>query len=431
MLTRLNSVNSQLTDNVFASAAFRAWPLLPCGLENAPDPLPLPVFVSLTHRVAKLAVDGKQLTADEVADSAISEYDWTKVESASPLKASDGVLLRASDGTVQLWKASAMPRMLFARGVRHDLYTAGRNLYQMECMAPLTFSGLVSMPAAAAQILTYSLKADPLVPLGRSRSIHGMGRLEIYPERNAQSTPWGIPGVREVLIVQSPVLLPDAPVNAEMPASDEFATLIGDEWRRFDLPEVVDTWAVTGLRFGWNRHGHGMQTGRGRRLRARRVILPGSVVKFAEPLDANRLQPALMHGLGGGREQGFGALTIHPNVAQALYASPPEIETLGPSSLATVVRWALDAHQKAKSLSPSQISAVEQRLTSSDKDAARNYLKDQCNRTDRIWANWKPIIREVENLIERHSPADAAVALRMLADLALADRKDNTASRKG
>lgn len=258
-----------------------------------------------------------------------------------------------------------------------------------------------------------------------------MGRLEICTASDEQSTPWGVPGVRDVLIVQSPVLLPDAPANAGMTASDEFAELVRDEWRQFDLPEVVDVWAVTGLRFGWNRHGHGLQTGRGRRLRARRVVMPGSVVKFAEPLDANRLRHALIHGLGGGREQGFGALTIHPNMAQALYASQPKIETLGPSSLAPVVRWALDAHQKAKALSPSQVSAVEQKLASFGKDAARNYLKDQSNRTDRIWANWKPLIQDVEDLIERHSPEHAAAALRMLADLALANRNDNSASRKG
>ncbi len=430
VLTRLNSISPDLASNVFKSDHFRAWPLLPCGFPDDNEELPYPVHVSLTHRVAKLAVDGKSLTEEEVRDQAIEPYDWMTVAASNPLKASDGVLLRYADESVQLWKAGSMPRILSAHGVHHDPQTGERNLYQTESMAPLVFSGTICLSDAAADVLLKSLETDPVVHFGRNRSIRGGGTLTACVVEQDTALPWISEGLPSVLIVQSPVRLPDRPAAFGTPVSEELKELIRTSWSDVPLPEIEQCWAGAGIRFGWNRHGHGMMTGKGNRLQARRVILPGSVVKFQKPLDPDTLRNLLIRGLGGDRDRGYGAVSVHPGKASSLFQKRVQVKELPASQEKSAVEAAIKLwNDSGNTLSPSQISAVEQRLVAGGKEAARDYINRQLKRTERIWSDWKYLKDDVLALIENHSAEHAGVALRMWADLVIANRKNHETNR--
>ena len=430
VLTRLNGVSPELASKVFESVHFRAWPLLPCGFRDDEEERPYPVRVSLTHRVAKLAVDGKSLKEEEVRDQAFEPYDWKEVAASNPLKASDGVLLLYADGSVRLWKAGSMPTILSAHGVHHDPQTGERNLYQTQSMAPLVFSGTICLSGAAADVLLRSLESDPIVHFGRNRSIRGGGTLTACVVDQDVAVPWMSKGLPRILIVQSPLRLPDRPAAFDTPVSEELEELIRTSWSDVKLPEIEKCWASAGIRFGWNRHGHGMMTGKGNRLQARRVILPGSVVKFREQLDPDMCRSLLVRGLGGDRDRGYGAVSVHPGKAASLFENRRSIKSLPSSDEKTAVEAAIRMWKECgNTLSPSQISAVEQRLVAGGKEAAKEYVNNQINRTTRIWSDWKYLKDDVLDLIENHSPQHAAVALRMWADLVIAHRKNNETNR--
>ncbi len=423
VLTRLNRRHSPLADAVFAHPRFRAWPMLPCGFPEESE-LPVPVRVSLSHRVAKLAVDGEKLGPNEVADEAIAPFDWKETPDANPLKATGGVLLRMDNGEVALWKASSIPRYLSAHGVLFDEFTeTGRNLFQMERIAPLAWMGFLCLPSSAAAVLQDLLAADPRVFVGRGKT---PGRLTVR-EAAPQHVPWS--GAHEdLLIVQSPVLLPDHACGSEAAAQDELKTLVEREcregkWAGLDVPEVDSVWVVTGTRFGWNRHGHGEMTGRGQRVKAARVVQPGAVIRFRSP--PPRLAEMLQLGLGGGRERGFGSLHVHPGKASRLYAGRREVRRLEPTGLQTVTRLVLQLWRKHRNHlpSPSQIRAVQNRVERSLSEA-REYLDHQIRRTSRIWSVWEPVHQEIRALMENF-PDQAADALKLLADLCIADQKES------
>ncbi len=425
LLTRIDRVRPGLADALFRHPRFRAWPMLPCGAAGASD-LPVPTRVSLSHRVAKLAVDGSRLSAEEVADEAIEPYDWRKTPDTNPLKATGGVLLRRRDGTVALWKASSIPRFLSAHGVLFDEYTeTGRNLYQMERIAPLAWMGFACLPQSAAELLAERLEQDPHVLIGRGKT---RGELAVDGVEDDRA-PWA--GVHDnLLILQSPVLLSDTPQQHGATAQQELRQLVQHEstrgnWADLEVPPVEKTWAVVGIRFGWNRHGHGVMTGRAQRLKACRVLLPGSVIRFADR--PPRLRDMLQIGLGGGRERGYGALRVHPGRATELYAVQRTSRHLESTGRAAVTRLVLDLWRRHRGRlpSPSQVYAVQNRLEISPADA-REYLASQKVRTPRIWSAWEPIHGEVERLLEDH-PDQAADALRLLADLCIADQKEPSA----
>ncbi len=59
----------------------------------------------------------------------------------------------------------------------------------------------------------------------------------------------------------------------------------------------------------------------------------------------------------------------------------------------------------------------------SEADAARDYLKHQTERTSRIWFTWEPIYAQIDHLLSQYDPQVASQALKVLADLAIADQK--------
>ena len=126
-----------------------------------------------------------------------------------------------------------------------------------------------------------------------------------------------------------------------------------------------------------------------------------------------------------GRTRGFGAVSVHPGKAVGLYSAEPSVRPIPANmGLKGAVESILRIRQSTRTLpSPSQIRAVQQRLEKSGRDAALRYLEHQTKRTSRIRFTWEPIYRDVESLLRKYKPQQAARALEVLADLAIAAEK--------
>ncbi|WP_089937198.1 hypothetical protein [Candidatus Entotheonella palauensis] len=436
ILNRINARDEGLATGVFHSPGFRVWPLHPCSIVEAaddelPSNLPAAIRVSLTHRVAKFGIP--ETAPDEHfydRSVAMDAYDFTRGQAVRgvPFKASDGVLLRGADG-VQLWKASQMPHVITAHGVIRGMAGEseaeagnGRNLFTVDAMAPMVWQGLVVLPQDAATELLESLRQDNVVAFGKSRSVRGTGVLHAT-EAEGIPPEWQVPAgaERTVLIAQSPLGLPDQTMPSQR--ADEELRNLAQGWADANgLPDVQEVWVNVGIRFGWNRHA--TPSGGAGRQAAQRVMLPGSVIALSERADDAALAIALQAGVGGGRERGFGAVSVHPGTATSLYEpEPPQRRVGGASDRQQATRRVLDMRRHVARLpSPSQIRAVQQRLVSSGAREARAYLKRQTERTSRIWFIWESIYGEMDELLATYEPEAVAAALEVLADLAIADQ---------
>lgn len=431
ILTRLSKVcDEKFVTACYDSGNFRAWPLLPCGSADTPDEkLPIPTRVSLTHKVAKIIVDESSLKAEEVEDKAFEEIDWQKIPTHSPLKASDGVLLRYSD-RVELWKAGTMPHIVTAHGVHADPNTKGsRNLYQEDAMAPLTWSGFVLMPEKVLDILKKTLETDQYVTLGRSRSIRGIGKLQLT--EIDQTAHWNRTQNNSsvILIVQSPILLSDGACGAGTTATDMLKSIATATWKEKTINDndVEIIGASTKIQFGWNRHetDSSRLTGIGHRLRASLVIQPGSIIRINKSLNQDTIKEIVQRGLGDGRERGFGAIAVHPGLAMKLFklATPARKTKSSPEKETIKQTYNLWKSHRGNLPSPSQISALEHVVRKSGLQEGKNYLEDQLKRTVRIWETWTSIQSDIKNILDTaKDKLHAAAALRMLADLAIADK---------
>ncbi len=437
ILTRINRTHPDLATALFNSPSFRAWPLLPChpaieSEEDMPASLPTPIRVSLTHRAAKFTLSGDYSNRhffDEAFDQA--PEDWRTVADGAPLKASDGVLLSYSDRSSRLWKASSMPRVVTSHGVHSDPNTAdGRNLFTVEAMAPIVWQGLLVVPNNVAEQILGLIESDPMFAFGKSRTVRGLGRLRA----TIDDTPaeWQTRTDKTVLVAQSPILL-DSQRQPSESAQSEFARLASQWAEQFSLPEPdhVDVWANQGIMFGWSRHDR-ERTSNGKKYQAAcRVLLPGSVIAFRGKLDADQLKLALIHGLGrDGRTRGFGAVSVHPGKAEGLFSGTDGTSlhrTVGDTTRRDAIRFVLDLHRREKGSlpSPSQIRAVQERLAKHGRDEALTFLKNQTERTSRIWFTWQNIVQDIEQLMKNHQPEAAVQALEVLADLVIADQKEN------
>ena len=429
LLNRIANRDAELASLLFDSPLFRAWPLHPCGAPAGQDrasldELPTPIRVSLTHRAAKFS-EPQGLQERHFFDEALETepYEWTAAAGGVPLKAADGVLLRWKNGRVRLWKAAAMPHVVSSHGVHSDPETqGGRNLFTVDAMAPLIWKGLVVVPEDVAAILVAELERDPRVAIGKSRTVRGLGDLRAAVIDGIPDE-WQIRTEHTVLVVQSPLLLPDQ-ASPGRTAEEELAVLAQEWLERHGLPAPdKGTWASVGIRFGWNRHRAGLQ-------RACRVIQPGSVIAFSRQLDESKLAAALRtDGLGlDGRERGFGAVSVHPGKAEGFYQAAPELRSIGsdaPGQLRDAVRLILEIRQSpaGRLPSPSQIRAVQQRLVKSDKEQTLKYLENQTKRTSPIWFTWEPIHSQVAQLLNGYSKPIASRALEILADMAIVDQK--------
>lgn len=438
-----------LATEMFMSKEFRVWPLLPCGFpedipEDIPDAAFVPIRVSVTHKTAKLVLEGSVLNAGEVEDKPIAEVGETP--SNNPLKASDGVLLyntNTTDKKVRLWKSGSMPRVASAHGVHNDCNTEdGRNLYQTVSMAPLVWSGVVTIPKNWADLLIASVEKDDHASFGRFRSTRGLGRIKLV-RCNDDNTglPWSQTDYDDILILQSPIWFDNKPNNnpdGKKTANQEFEEFIKDKWKELFEDGLLDVRAIStniGVRFGWNRNQKGRQ-------QACRVALPGSVFRIykkglleeecrGEQHESSRnvlrtkdniFRRLIRSGLGKGVERGFGAVSVHPGMASEVF-QPVNSTTVSTcqSDSAHVVQMILNLWQKHKNNMPSvsQISAVAERAIQ-DRRAAVAYLNSQLRRLENIWATWKDIKDEIEVLLNDDMTYDSAAVqtgLKLLTDL--------------
>ncbi|MDR3196921.1 MAG: hypothetical protein LBU34_03540 [Planctomycetaceae bacterium] len=436
ILNRLNQRNENAATKLFNDENFRAYPLLPCAVfkQEKKENYPIPLRISLTHKVAKLISEGDILIRNgdklNVADEAIAEYD-TNTGSANPLKATGGVLL-INGNERELWKTNSIPHILSAHGVLNDKNTTdGRNLYQVDSIAPIVWSGFVRLPKWAADVV-FNIRNDnniqeSFVSFGKKRSTHGNGKLFVLRVDEEDKTlpyngsTYGSRNRETVLIVQSPILLSDEP--SDQSANEELQTFVETKWG-IKPKQCMGT--VIGIQFGWNRHGKGTLTGKGKRVRACRCVMPGSVIIFEANIE--NLSDKIKSGLGGGREQGFGAVAIHPGLATKMF-------NVGKSDLkhlksdvdeTTMVQEVLNIwknHQKDLP-SPSQLAAIRKELETNGENKTKTleYLGKQTKRTERIGATWESCFREMENFIKNTDPKLAAKGLKLLIDLKIPEK---------
>lgn len=437
LLTRLNAVDSALASACFADERFRAWPLLPVapavagldGQDQGLEALPMGQHVPMSHRISKVPKpDGEYILGDRV----LADLPDNETSPGTPLRGCDGVLLTeggkapsAPPKTIRLWRAAAIPRELSTHGVHRD--GAGkRNLFSVLSMAPLIYSGLVSLPAEAAQVLAEALEKDDRVSVGKARSVRGSGRLKLLDKPGTTALePVPLPDDRggRVFIVQSPLVIPDDLPVSSASATTTLAALVNSAgWGELD--EAASE-ARCGLRFGWNRHlqgGQGQHVANNQRLRARRCILPGSVVVLKEPL-ADPVN-SLLKGIGDGREAGFGALLPHPGIATSVVQTnpaPPSRKSDGSGKIALDLWKAVGG---AKGPSAAQISALHERLDRGGQDAALGFLKAQKARPARVWQRWQPAYDDLYRGIAERDPQITGAALRGWRDLAAANKEE-------
>ena len=418
ILHRLSRLDDALASACYADERFRAWPLLPAARDDHSGPVPEVVFCSLTHKMSKLAIneDGDH----DFEDESIRPYDWHEAADGSPLKATCGVLLRTRDGEVSVWRGSDIPRSLSAHGVHMD-GEGDRNLFTVEAIAPLTWSGLVALPAEAARVLEQSLADDPRVAFGKARSVRGAGKLKLtrMPPNAIAAPPLGGDKDGKVFVVQSPLAIDDdVEVRSSEAAMAELMAAAG--WGT-----VKECHAAAGVRFGWNRHGLGNKSGQANRLRAVRCILPGSVVVFDEAVIS--LPKRLLAGAGRGRREGFGALLPHPGIARSKHQPTPSRVCL--SSKNEAGKAGLQLWEKATARGPtaSQIAALAGRLAKS-KEAALKHLATQKQRPERVYRRWRDVIDNTKVFVKAcaddASREQAVKALRVWQDLAIIHREE-------
>lgn len=427
ILHRLRAFDTELADHVYASPGFRAWPLLPAALDCTDD-LPWPVRVSLTHRAAKYAL-GEAYGEKHFQDAAIAAYRWEDVPRGAPLKAYDGVLLTEASGTVSLWKASAMPRVVTAHGVHRDPNTeTGRNLFTVDSMAPMVWRGLLAVPKSYATKVWLAVQQDPAFAFGKSRTVRGCGALSIKEVDNPPHFSSGKTGENDILVVQSPLFIPD---DLPLTTAEEALKTLVTQWAMLHslaLPAIGECWATTSIQFGWNRF-----TDLGR-LKACRVIDPESTVRLDGALPEHA-RKKLAVGIGAGRERGFGAVALHPGRANKMFV-PPGSETIkeGPARLKEAVHLVLQTAQRlSRWPSVSQIRELQQRVEhDSQKIAAEYFVRQLVGRDLHLAAVWSPLRSLVESLLDpqQFNQQIASRALTLLAHCA-ADQREQSMQRTG
>lgn len=413
ILHRINAISEPLATACFKSNHFRAWPLNPAGRADS-----LSLRVSFTHKVSKLKIEDTDNYHFE--DETIKAYDWDKVPSNSPLKASDGVLL--VDGkSVKLWKSSDMARVITAHGVHNgdrmgtDGSNQKRNLFTVEAMAPELFTGIVSMPKSAADLFLKSLEDNSFMQLGKSRSVRGGGELSADIV-DFSSLPLMKKYEPTVFIVQSPILVPHDFVHN--PVEKIIARLVADA----GFGTVLKSSGSITTQFGWNRTVKSRKNKNGF-LGGQSVIVPGAVFKLNSPVE--NLEEKLIAGIGGGRENGFGAVLPHPGVAERLFPEAPEPKKMTKSAKNFALQgFKLWQQAKGSNLSASQVSRVRE-LAGLDGAKAIEYLERQKNeRPKNILDQWATVMDEIKAGIEQDARHMENV-LKVCQDLLVADKGEN------
>lgn len=408
LLTLLSELDENAASQCLQDRCFRTWPLLPIPPgDESEKAIPWPVRVSLSHKVSKLPDPGRNCHFFQ--DALLQSNDRPLTPSGSPLKAADGVLLRDAAGQVRLWRASDMPRTISAHAVHSDP-TGRRNLYTVEAMAPMVWSGILSIPDWAAELLVERLKNDPLVAFGKARSVRGYGRLSAErleaPELLMPELPDGLTG--RVFIVQSPIAV--EAIDGMRTAAEMFK----DAVQQAGWGPVREARATVQVRFGWNRRRQG-------RTPATICVMPGSVVVLERPLD--KLAERLVTGIGARREEGFGALLPHPGIASDLIRPPAALPSRRSANHAARIGYELWEAAGPAGPSPSQIAALIAKTGTETNRDLLDHVRHQKDRPGRIWRRWEPVAANLEELFQTPDLAIVRAALRVWHDLAVSGRE--------
>lgn len=391
ILDRLNEFDSELASRVFEHSGFRAWPLLPTCPSEQVQP-GFPVWTSLTHRMSKIAAGALDHDGPVFADPMVEPLTADEVARAAGLKAADGVLIRRSSGQVQLWRARDMPRHIAA----HVSLAEGEpQLYTVESLAPMVFRGLVMLPKAAWLVLERAIKEHDHVSFGKSRSTLGGGSLKANLLSDDARALLVEPA--KTFVVQSPLLIEDDLGSiAEIHAGEVLKNMV--ESAGFGKVERAE--ASLGLRFGWNRRGHGVRTKGRNRLRAARVVLPGSVFRLMEPCCVNLIE-LLGKGIGSGRDRGFGAVLPHPGKASSQFLDRPEPAVLKSRDRAGNFAAGLVAASSSSGLSTSQVAWIAGEILMAPKNMA-GVIEELSRKSPKAWERWSVVKGELLKLMEAH-----------------------------
>lgn len=416
LLTLLSRKDPELSSACFRSESFRCFPLLP--VVNSETCL-MPVFVSNTHKTSKVPQeDLKTYVFGDlmIPDSCLEEnYRWEQKASRLSMKGTDGVLL-VRDGHVELLKAGEIPRLYTAHGVVNGSGEKKDNLFTMESVCVKEFSGLVILPEKGADQLLAELKNGRKVFFGKAKSTMGAGILcaEEWTLYSRIETDFPqVPSLKNRLfIVQTPIVYENAPEKNSREILNEILKDAG--WGEVEKESVM-----TDVLFGWNRLGLGSQIGSSGRVKAKRVIRPGSVFLLKDPLTG--LPEKLAAGLGTDRYAGYGAVLPHPMFATTLCRMPGDAaQKVTPkrrSNLHPVYcGYQLDNLCKT-TLSASQIARLLRCVQVSSENAETFMKNQEESRPERIWTQWKPVFGYLETCLKEYSQPEMVEMIRVWHDL--------------
>lgn len=399
IIRKMGNFSGTFMDDLYKSPNFITWPLQPCSISPDTDQqdLPVPFIVSLTHRAVKYSVEDEVM--EKFRDEAIDEKTIMKAPSKAPLKASDGVLLCSGKGDKPLlWKATTMPHEVRAHGVHNSGNQSERGLYTVDSMAPMTWRGLAVLPRAAADKLVKILEDSSQITFGVRRSVQGMGTLkaEILKQPPVE---WESGNMKKtVLIVQSPISIPDDVLGISKIASEQFLEMCKRILNEHKIrTDGIQVWANTGLLFGWNVKLKGLQA-------PRHVILPGSVIQIPAKIPTTTLVSLLQNGFfcePDDYKRGYGAVSVHPGKAVDFFRGNAEIPTLeSDKQRLEVTKKILQIWKKAHHYpSPSQISALRDQLAINPEKVC-DYFVRQCTR-DRVYQDWAEIIEDILEFLKK------------------------------
>ncbi len=415
LLNLLNQADAQLATDCFASGNFRCWPLLPAAEKGCN----YAIRVSNSHKISKFKQPDQFLFGDTIVPPDEC-YDWRSKARNTILKGCDGVLNVLADQSIQLWRERDMPRLLRAHGVINGFDdNKPDNLFTTQSLCVHHFTGLVMLPAPAAELLLEQLQKSGQVCFGKSRTTRGQGMLTAEAAPDYWQKHPQIEGLQNRLfIVQSPlVLADDVAVSPERPAAEYLQELLTRQgWGKLD-----DSSVAMDVHFGWNRHRLEKQVTDSGRVRARRVILPGSVFLLKDAVDD--LAGKLLRGLQGDQSHpGHGAVAPHPGIASRLYEGSPNAKVTMKEA-GNAARMGYQLHEKSgQRLSASQIAALLAKRQLG-MEQAKAYLEDQkLKRTKDIWDCWQSTEELLQTEILKRD--DAVKVLRVWLDLCNAEYQE-------
>jgi hypothetical protein len=310
-------------------------------------------------------------------------------------------------------------------------------------MAPIVWSGIVRVPEFAANALIETFATGHAAFFGRNRSIRGMGKLIVKRmDDGDKALPWNMENkdakMPQAVIVQSPILFDDAKRQGQS-TKEIFKDFVAKNWSEI-TGDISIHGCVEGIQFGWNRTKveqlSQKRTGKGNRVQACRVIQPGTVIVFANGIDKGLLAKCIQKGLGNGREQGFGAVALHPGKAARMFDQDKKqrhkIKSKAEEKAA--IEDALNIWKKHKSQLPSasQIAAIWDILCGDNnpKQNTLNYLERQkSRRTQRIWDAWEKCHKDFKDYIEKHDPQWTEKGLKLIIDMKIFEELQDQENR--